>query len=46
SYTGGLEDASKTGNLIIELGNEGFTKDEIEKITHGNFYRVIKEVIK
>jgi membrane dipeptidase len=46
SFTGELEDASKTPNLIRELENEGFSKVEIEKITHGNFYRVIKDVIK
>ena len=46
SCTFGLEDASKTGNLIRELENEGFSNEEIEKITHGNFYRVIKEIIK
>ncbi|NLK63879.1 MAG: membrane dipeptidase [Tissierellia bacterium] len=46
SYTIGLEDASKTCNLIRELENEGFSNNEIEKIGHGNFYRVIKDVIK
>lgn len=46
SYTSGLEDASKTYNLITELENVGFSNVEIEKIAYGNFHRIIKNVIK
>lgn len=46
SYTKGLEDASKTYNLIIEMGKAGFSKDEIEKIAYKNFNRIIKEIVK
>ncbi len=46
SYTIGLEDASKTYNIIIELGKAGFSNSEIEKIAYKNFHRVIKDVIK
>lgn len=46
SYTKGLEDASKTYNIIIELKKAGFSKDEIEKVAYKNFHRIIKEVIK
>lgn len=46
SYTKGLEDASKTYNLIIELERAGFSKEEIEKIAYKNFHRIIKDIIK
>lgn len=46
SYTVGLEDASKTYNIIIELEKAGFSNDEIEKIAYKNFHRIIKDVIK
>lgn len=45
SYTKGLEDASKTNNIIIEMKSAGFTDDEIEKVSYKNFHRIIKEVI-
>lgn len=46
SYTRGLEDASKTYNLITEMEKAGFSKDEIEKVAYKNFHRIIKEIIK
>lgn len=45
SYTKGLEDSSKTYNIIIEMEKVGFSKDEIEKIAYKNFHRVIKDII-
>jgi len=44
SYTKGLEDASKTYNIIIELKKAGFSRDEIEKIAYKNFHRIIKDI--
>lgn len=44
SYTKGLEDASKTYNIIIELKKAGFSGDEIEKIAYKNFHRIIKDI--
>lgn len=38
----GLKDASMLNDLIKELINEGFNKEEIDKITHKNILRVIK----
>ncbi len=46
SYTRGLEDASKSYNIIEEMRKAGFSKEEIEKIAYKNFHRVIKTVIK
>ena len=46
SYTLGLEDASKTYNIITELEKVGFSKEEIEKIAYKNFHSMIKEIIK
>ncbi len=45
AYTKGLEDASKTYNLLTEMEKVGFTKAEIEKVAYKNFHRVIKEII-
>jgi membrane dipeptidase len=44
SYTKGLEDASKTYNIIIELKKAGFSRDEIQKIAYKNFHRIIKDI--
>jgi membrane dipeptidase len=44
SYTKGLEDVSKTYNIIIELKRAGFSRDEIEKIAYKNFHRIIKDI--
>jgi membrane dipeptidase len=41
-----LKDASMMNELIAELIKEGFTKEEINKITHENILRVIKENFK
>ena len=37
-----ISDASKTGRLIVALEKEGFSTDEIEKITYRNALRVFK----
>lgn len=42
----GLNDASKLPELINELKNAGFSTNEIDKITHKNFLRVLKNVCK
>ena len=41
-----LKDASYLPKLIERMEQEGFTKEEIEKICHLNFLRVCKEVLK
>lgn len=41
----GLEDASKTNNIISEIEKIGFSKDDIEKIAYKNYHRLIKNVI-
>lgn len=41
----GLKDVSDYPNLIAELLDRGYTKDDIRKITHGNIFRVWNEVI-
>lgn len=46
SYTVGLEDASKTYNIIVELEKAGFSNDEIEKIAYKNFHRIINDIVK
>ena len=42
----GLEDASKSYDILDKLKEAGFNSDEIEKIEYKNFHRVIKTVIK
>ena len=42
----GLEDTTKAKNIIEELKNRGYSKEDIDKISYKNFYRVIKEIIK
>lgn len=42
----GLEDASKAHCIITILENRGYSKEDIIKISHGNFFRVIKEILK
>jgi len=41
----GLEDVSKYPNLIQELLERGYTREDIEKICSGNLFRVWNEVI-
>lgn len=41
----GLKVFEDTPNLIKELENRGYTKDEIDKIAYKNAFRVIKQVI-
>lgn len=45
SYTVGLEDASKTYNLVTEMQKIGFTKENIEKVAYKNYHELIKKVI-
>ena len=45
-YTIGLNDASYVPNLIAAIRKAGFNEEEIEKISHKNWHRLIKEVIK
>ena len=42
----GLENASKSYDIIIKLKEAGFNNEEIEKIEYKNFHRIIKEIIK
>ena len=42
----GLENASKSYDIIIKLKESGFNDDEIEKIEYKNFHRIIKEIVK
>lgn len=41
----GLHHMNDAKNIITELKNLGFTEQEIEKVTHLNFERVIKEIL-
>ncbi len=45
SFTIGLEDASKTNELLDEMEKVGFSKSDIEKVAYKNFHRIIKNVI-
>lgn len=45
SYTKGLEDASKTNKLLIEMEKAGFTAEDIEKVAYKNFHNIIKKVV-
>ncbi|MFA9423399.1 MAG: dipeptidase [Sedimentibacter sp.] len=45
SFTIGLEDASKTSDLLNEMEKVGFSKVDIEKVAYKNFHRIIKNVI-
>ncbi|MDF2617231.1 MAG: rane dipeptidase [Sedimentibacter sp.] len=45
SYTKGLEDASKTNKLLVEMEKAGFTAEDIEKVAYKNFHNIIKKVI-
>lgn len=42
----GLENASKSYDIIVKLKEAGFNNEEIEKIEYKNFHRIIKEIIK
>ncbi|PCG20871.1 membrane dipeptidase [Brachyspira sp. G79] len=42
----GLENASKSYDIIIKLKEAGFNNEEIEKIEYKNFHRIIKEIVK
>ncbi|MGY6522077.1 MAG: dipeptidase [Mongoliitalea sp.] len=41
----GLKDASMYPNIIAELMKRGYSKNDIIKICHGNFFRVWEEVM-
>ncbi len=40
-----FEDASKTQNMIKVFKDRGYSQEDIDKISHGNFFRVIKEIL-
>jgi len=42
----GLEDASKTQNIIKILKKRGYRQADIDKISCQNFFRIIKEIIR
>lgn len=42
----GLEDASQTPNLIEALASVGFSQEEIAKIAHENYHRLLKQILK
>lgn len=42
----GIEDASQYPCLVEKLDQSGFSGDEIKKICHGNFVRVLQNVLK
>ncbi len=42
----GLDNASKSYDIIMKLKEAGFNNKEIEKIEHGNFHRIIKQILK
>lgn len=42
----GLESAAKYASLLEELSKTGFTHEELRKICHGNFERVLNNVLK
>lgn len=44
-YVKGLENASKSYDVINLLKDSGFNDEEIMKIEYGNFHRVIKEIM-
>lgn len=44
--TRGLEDISKAGDLIKLLKKEGYSKEDIEKISYKNYERLFKEILK
>lgn len=45
SYTVGLEDSSRTYNIVNEMQKIGFTKEDIEKVAYKNYHDLIKKVI-
>ena len=42
----GLENASKSYDIITKLKEAGFNNEEIEKIEYKSFHRIIKEIVK
>ena len=42
----GLETMGEANNILIELKNLGYSKEDIDKIAYKNFHRVIKDVLK
>lgn len=42
----GLEDASKTQNIVNILKNRGYSKEDLIKISYGNFFRIINNILK
>lgn len=45
TWTLGLEDSSKIGNLIPALESGGFSEDQIDRILGGNMQRLLKETL-
>jgi membrane dipeptidase len=45
SYIKGLENSSKSYNIIEYMLNSGFTKEESEKIAYKNFHKIIKTIL-
>jgi len=41
----GLEDVTALPRLVDGLFNRGFSREEIDKITHKNFVRVLEKVL-
>ncbi len=46
AYTTGLEDSSKSQNIIEEMRKRGFSRDEIEKVSSGNILEIIRKILK
>lgn len=42
NVTKGLEEASKAGNILVELNNRGYTDEDIKKLSYQNFLKFIK----
>lgn len=43
--TKGFDNVSKTQDLINEMIKRGYSKEDIEKVSYKNFYRIIKEIL-
>jgi len=41
-----FENAAKAQNIITILGNRGYSKQDIEKISYKNFHGIIKDILK
>ncbi|QUH19694.1 dipeptidase [Alkaliphilus sp. B6464] len=42
----GIEDTTKAKNIIRIMEKRGYSKDDIEKISYKNFYRIINQILK